>query len=193
MSETAAATALKFALDGQADQAWVASDQLLEELSGIGLLAFGFAGTIRRRHHVLVGFKDNATPTRALIYLGQCGNGSLFHESFGLGAAGRALIFCEPSDDGKHALDFAPVPLTKLRFVAGLLTVGPSGALKRLRARKFTAAERKELADLESGCSALPLHPFYGDGAAVAEAIEAETRLRLRAAFAQITHGDTLH
>jgi hypothetical protein len=176
--------ALEFTLDGDTDKAWFASDKLVEELSRLGRpIATDFNKVIRRRQHVLIGFKDDRT-NMACIYLGLCGNGSRYHESFKLGDVGTALVFCEPSvKGGKHHLDFAPIPLSQLRFIAGLAQLDPHGKAHRLKARKYSAAERKELRMLEHDVWSTPIPPFNGDSSGVELVVE-KMRARLRAIFA---------
>jgi hypothetical protein len=200
MSERAAEAALQFALGGDTDKAWFASDKLIEELFVLGRpVATDFDNVIRRRQYVLIGFKD-VRPNMACIYLGLCFNNSVFHKMFKLGDAGTAMVFCAPSaKGGKYHLDYAPVPLSQLRFIAGLAQLTPSGKLKRLKPRKFSAAERKELRQIEAGCLPTPIQPFNGDGAERARQIEEEVRKRIRTALTKCstainsTGGLTVH
>jgi hypothetical protein len=186
MSETAAITALRFTVDGLADQDWVASDKLLDELSSLEPLAFSFARPIRRRHYVQIAFKDRSKPNLACIYLGHCGDGSSFHELFKLGKAGPALVFCEPSNGSERPLNAEAIPVSRLRFIAGLVRVGHDMKLGRPRARKFLADEREELRALEGACLPTPIQPFYGDGSTLAQQIEDDMRERIMAALAKL-------
>lgn len=192
--------ALHFTLDGDADKAWFASDKLIEELSAVGHpIATNFNSVVRRRQYVLIGFKDDR-PNMACIYLGLCCNGSRYHKSFRLGDVGTAVVFCEPSNKGKHQLDFAPIPLSQLRFIAGLAQLGPSARLRRLKPRRFSAAERKELQALEDGLWLTPIPAFYGDSSELEGMIanfkaEGVAKLRgiLKGSKPTVVDGETVH